>query len=98
MGLVLVRLSLASRFVTCGWSSSLEVVPPRFGRGTSFYRSSMHDTKGEFIMAKILRGNSMARKLGLLAVAAALFGAAMIGNPRPAHPCQMWTDYFTYFS
>jgi hypothetical protein len=49
-------------------------------------------------MVKILRSNSMARKLGLLVVAAALFGAAMLGNPRPAYACQMWTDYFTYFS
>jgi hypothetical protein len=58
----------------------------------------MYDIQGEGIMAKTLRSNPVTRKLGLLTVAAGLFVAAAIGVPRPAHACQMWTDYFTYFS
>jgi hypothetical protein len=47
-------------------------------------------------MRNHLHSTSPLRKLGLLA--AALCVTAALGAPQTAQACQMWTDYFTYYS
>ncbi|HEV8577645.1 MAG TPA: hypothetical protein VGX68_01075 [Thermoanaerobaculia bacterium] len=48
-------------------------------------------------MRKLLQSTPTAKKLALLS-AAALFVAAVIGTPHTAQACQMWTDYYQYYS